>query len=271
MSQNTYVAGPQDPNNHTHTIIFLHGRDSECEEFAGEFFESEASIPVGQPRTLLDRLLNVRWVFPLAPVLPSARFGGAMSQWFDMWSVENPEEQAELQKEGLQMSVGAILEVIRQEEKLVPRQNIFLGGISQGFATALATFFSDGQGLAGLIGLCSWMPLNGVANSLIAPKQDETALFNALQDAYLSQPDVKRVDPVAIKPTPVFLGHAEDDEVVPIQNGKQMRDILHNLNLEVNFHEYQDGGHWINEPEGVDDIVDFVTKICTQVETDESR
>ena len=74
-------------------------KTGECEEFAGEFFESEASMPVGQPRTLLDRLPNVRWVFPSAPLLPSTRFGAAMSQWFDIWSVESPEEQAEIQKE----------------------------------------------------------------------------------------------------------------------------------------------------------------------------
>ncbi|KAI1213748.1 phospholipase/carboxylesterase [Annulohypoxylon truncatum] len=263
MSQRIYVAGPRDPNIHTHTIIFLHGRDSECEEFASEFFESEASTPAGQPRTLLDRLPYVRWVFPSAPLLPSARFGASMSQWFDMWSVENPEEQTELQEEGLQMSAGAIRDVIRQEEELVPRHNIFLGGISQGFATALATFFSDGRELAGLIGLCSWMPLCGVANGLITSKHEESVLFNALQDVYLGQPPVNRVDPEVVKSTPVFLGHAIDDEVVPIRNGKQMRDILHDLNLMVEFHEYQDGGHWINEPDGVDGIVDFVTKICT--------
>ncbi|KAI1454036.1 phospholipase/carboxylesterase [Annulohypoxylon moriforme] len=262
MSQRTYITGPQGLINHTHTVIFLHGRDSECEEFARELFESEASTPVGQPRTLPDRLPYVRWVFPPAPLLPSARFGSTMSQWFDMWSVENPEDQVELQKEGLRMSVSAILEVIRSEEKLVPRQNIFLGGISQGFATVLATFFSDGRDLAGLIGLCSWMPLSGVANSLIASKHEETALFNALQDAYLGETPNQHADPVAMKSTPVFLGHAVDDEVVPIRNGKQLRDILHGLNFAVDFHEYQDGGHWVNEPDGIDDIVGFITKIC---------
>jgi len=28
---------------HTHTVIFLHGRDSNATEFAPEFFESQAS------------------------------------------------------------------------------------------------------------------------------------------------------------------------------------------------------------------------------------
>ncbi|XDG01036.1 hypothetical protein ABKA04_000651 [Annulohypoxylon sp. FPYF3050] len=261
MSRKTYIVGPQDPDNHTHTIIFLHGRDSECEEFASELFESEASIPIGQPRTLPHRLRNVRWVFPSAPLLSSARFGAVMSQWFDMWSVENPEERVELQEEGLRISVNVILNVIQQEESLVPRQNIFLSGISQGFATALATFFSDGQGFAGLIGLCSWMPLSNTINDLVAIRHEKTELLNALQNAFLRPPN-RQVDPVAIISTPVFLGHAIDDEVVPIQNGKRMRDILRDLNFSVDFHEYQDGGHWINEPAGVDDIVNFVAKIC---------
>ncbi|KAI2628884.1 phospholipase/carboxylesterase [Hypoxylon sp. NC1633] len=262
MSQEIHIVGPQDPSNHTHTIIFLHGRDSECQEFASELFESEASTPVGQPRTLPDRLPSIKWVFPPAPLLPSARFGTTMSQWFDMWSVEHPEERAELQKEGLKRSVDAILEVVRQEEKLLPRHKIFIAGISQGFATALATFFAGGKEFAGLIGLCSWMPLSAGASGLIESDMEDTALFGMLQEIYLGQLSVQPADPVAIKSTPVFLGHAADDEVVPIQKGKKMRDIIEALQLTVHFHEYQDGGHWLNEPDGVDDIVEFVNEIC---------
>ncbi|EXJ94877.1 hypothetical protein A1O1_03276 [Capronia coronata CBS 617.96] len=152
----------RETSRHTHTVIFLHGRDSNSQEFAEELFESEASEPAGQPRTLPDLFPSIRWVFPTAPTLHSKRFDVMMSQWFDMWSVEEPEKRVELQIEGL-------------------------------------------------------------------------------------------------KSSPIFLGHSIDDSVVPIENGKRMRDILvRSLRLNVQFHEYENGGHWFNEPQGIDDIVEFI-------------
>lgn len=58
--------------------------------------------------------------------------------------------------------------------------------------------------------------------------------------------------------TPVLLEHCQDDEVVPIANGARMRDLLSQLGISVDWHEYEDGGHWINEPQGVDDFVRFL-------------
>lgn len=130
MVASPFIVGPT--TGHTHTIILLHGRDSEAEEFASEFFECEAT---GTEQTLPNLFPTVRWVFPQANSLHSGRFGIEMSQWFDMWSVEDQQELAELQVPGLRSSVNRIAELIKQEELLIPRKNIFLGGISQGFAT----------------------------------------------------------------------------------------------------------------------------------------
>ena len=152
-----------------------------------EFFESEASEPAGKPRTLPDLFPGIKWVFPAAPDVLSKRFGTEMPQWFDIWSVEVPEEQAEIQTEGLKQSVAAVMEVIRAEEIHVPRQNIFLGGISQGFATVLSTFFANGQGFAGLIGLCSWMPFANLLEDLAAASTNDEHLFNAVQKIYFGQ------------------------------------------------------------------------------------
>lgn len=156
MGAPCHGVGPSPGHQHTHTIIFLHGRDSTNVECAEELFESEASRPPDQPRTLLALLPTVKWVFPAAPILRSSRFDIDMSQWFDVWSVENPSEKAEeLQLDGLRRSVTAILHVIQNEEEYLSRERIFLAGISQGFATALAAFFADGArtGLAGMVGL----------------------------------------------------------------------------------------------------------------------
>ena len=249
----------RETSKHTHTVIFLHGRDSNAQEFASEFFESEASEPAGRSRTLPDLFPGIRWVFPIAPALYSKRFETAISQWFDIWSVENPEEQAEIQIDGLKQSVAALLEVIRAEEIHVPRQNIFLGGISQGFATALSTFFASGQGFAGLIGLCSWMPFANQIEDLRASSANDEQLFNAVHRLYFGQQSSEEPSSPFLRSTPIFLGHSVDDDTVPIKNGRRMRDILvHSLRLNAQLHEYADGGHWVNEPQGVDDIVEFL-------------
>ncbi|KAI1500462.1 lysophospholipase II [Biscogniauxia marginata] len=246
MASNTiYRVEPE--KTHTHTVIFLYGRDSNCKEFADEFFESEASKPVKQPRTFLDLFPTIRWVFPNAPTLLSERFGTEMSQWFDMWSVENPAERPELQQPGLQQSIKQILGIIKEEESLVPRGRIFICGISQGFATAIATYFAEMRGgFAGLMGLCGWMPLghNGLGK---------------LQTIFGNQQALEVDGDLACK-TPVFLGHSIDDDVVPIRNGRELRDIISSHGLPVEWREYEDGGHWINEPQGVDDIVRFLNR-----------
>lgn len=64
--------------------------------------------------------------------------------------------------------------------------------------------------------------------------------------------------------TPVFLSHSLNDEVVPIQNGRLLRDCLETLGITVTWIEYEDGGHWIYEPEdenvrnGIDGIEEFI-------------
>ncbi|KAJ9500821.1 hypothetical protein H2202_003379 [Exophiala xenobiotica] len=254
-----HVFTQRETSKHTHTVIFLHGRDSDSQEFASEFFESEASEPAGEKRTLPDLFPSIRWVFPTAPTLHSRRFDTTMSQWFDIWSVEEPVEQVEIQMEGLKQSVAAIMEIIRTEETLVPRQNIFLGGISQGFATALSTFFADGQQFAGLIGLCSWMPFTNLVDDLKAVSADDEQLFHEVQKMYFCQQSPGKPLSRFLRSTPIFLGHSVDDDTVPIDNARRMRCVLvDTLQLNVQLHEYDDGGHWVNEPRGVDDIVDFL-------------
>ncbi|KAI1177488.1 lysophospholipase II [Nemania sp. FL0916] len=253
-SENLYIVPPK--GLHTHMVIFLHGRDSNCREFADELFESEASKPADQPRTLPDLFPTIRWVFPGAPLIRSDRFDADISQWFDMWSVENPSERPELQYTGLQQSVQKILNIIKKEEDLAPREKIFLAGISQGFATAIAAFSVDtSKGFAGLIGLCSWMP---AASHIEYNQRSENTI--KLES---SCEDFRRLGSVAMQlsgNTPIFLCHSIDDDVVPIENGRELRDILQSRHYQVEWKEYDDGGHWINEPRGVDDIVRFMNR-----------
>lgn len=261
MAAPHHIVNPRQGAQHSHTIIFLHGRDSLNAEFASELFESEASQPSGQPRTLLDLLPTVRWVFPAAPVLRSTRFDTDMSQWFDMWSVENPDERSEVQLEGLRNSVSALMRTIQDEAAHVPRQKIFLAGISQGFATAIAALLADDDdtrpSLAGVIGLSSWMPLGGMLTC--GDGKTQMAQLYRGSDRGRGPPAAR---PDEVKPIPVFLCHSSDDDVVPVQHGRALRDTLNRLpgEVDVEWHEYEDGGHWINEPQGVDDLVSFIKR-----------
>ncbi|KAL6870424.1 Phospholipase/carboxylesterase [Trichoderma novae-zelandiae] len=258
MSASPYIVGPLTGHAHTHTTILLHGRDSNAQEFTSEFFECEATGPEAD-RTLPALFPTVRWVFPQATPLHSERFNVEMSQWFDMWSVENAQERMELQVPGLLSSVASIRDLIREEELLVPRKRMFLGGISQGFATAMAAFFADGHGgFAGLCGFCSWLPLADEAALIMAKEGLEQRQHMQRLYANSDAEQQKKPSPVQLISTPILLEHCQDDEVVPMGNGERMRDLLGRLGLNVEWHEYEDGGHWINEPQGVDDFVRFL-------------
>ncbi|KAI1821851.1 lysophospholipase II [Xylaria intraflava] len=181
--------------------------------------------PADQPRTFHDLFPNIRWVFPSAPTLQSERFGTDMSQWFDMWSVENPTERPELQHPGLHQSIEQILGVIKKEEMLVPRERILLVSAKAALRT------EDHQGF-------------GNTTSV----QIHTGNTQDLRPALMESG----------RYTPIFLSHSADDDVVPIDNGRELRDILRSRRLQVKWREYEDGGHWVNEPQGMDDITSFM-------------
>lgn len=253
----SHIVDPAEGHAHTHTIIFLHGRDSTAAEFASELFESETSGPAGKPRTFRDLFPTVRWVFPTAPVLQSARFETDMSQWFDMWSTEDPDERPELQLPGLRASASALGDVVREEERRVERSKIFVGGISQGIAVVVAALFAEQEawsGLGGVVGLCGWMPLRGMMGAEDGSRQ----LVRLYQCA--SSDDAS--EPRSSRPVPIFLGHSRDDSVISVRHGRKLWDTLGRFpeQLIVEWHEYEDGGHWLNEPQGVDNIVAFLER-----------
>jgi lysophospholipase II len=217
---------------HTHTIIFLHGRDSNAAEFKTDFLESETS----NLKTFPDVFPGVKWVFPSAGLRYSERFDTKLSQWFDIWSVENPDERSDLQEEGIQESIDFVLNVIKSEMALIPADRILLAGISQGCAIAILALLKSGHKLAAFIGLSSWMTV---------PEPEEF------------------VTDVCSKETPLFLSHSAGDSVVPAKNGEKLRDVLESIGMNVEWHLYSDDGHWVNEPQGVDDMVAFIRSSFT--------
>lgn len=68
------------------------------------------------------------------------------------------------------------------------------------------------------------------------------------------------LSPQQLKSTPILLEHCHDDDIISIQSGLLLRDFIGTLGLSVEFHEYENGGHWINEPQGAADFVIFLRK-----------
>ncbi|TLD33758.1 hypothetical protein PspLS_00737 [Pyricularia sp. CBS 133598] len=243
MNNTTTKIIPPRGDRHTHTKIFLHGRDSNAEEFASELFESEVSPPAAHsnnnnnatpspppPTALLpirDALpAGIRWVFPQAPSLPSARFGGAeLTQWFDMHSTQDPHQLC--------------------EEQLL----------------------ADGRGgFAGLAGLCGWMPLRPLVVG-----DGPVVGSGGLADVYLraaarlfadGQAD-EVVDSAALRGVPIHLQHNQDDGVVPVIHEVELVSTLRDyLGFDVEWKEHLDGGHWLQEPDGADALASFIRRYC---------
>lgn len=264
VEDSVYVVAPT--QTHTNTVIFLHGRDSTGCEFASDLIESQAS----DGRTLPETFPAVKWVFPTSKLRESARFKTEMSQWFDMWSTESPQERKELQVEGLRESIAVILSIIRKEASLVAPERIVLAGISQGCATAIYSLLYGGIRLGGFIGLCGWLPFADQIDEIGNRSSSDRNLLHNIRGLFKNSKMKSTIVPLtddtfpnldlAFK-TPVFLAHAEDDDVVPIRNGDRLKWELEELGFDVTREIYEQGAeqpHWVNEPQGVDDIVTFL-------------
>ena len=249
---------------HTHTIIFLHGRGSNAHEFESEFFESQAS----DGRFLTHIFPGIKWVFPCAQVRHAETEQEDMHQWFDMASVREPHRREGLQLPGLRESAGFIRNIMREEaEKVGDVRRIFLGGISQGCATALIALLTSRERIAGFVGISSWLPFPSPVNFRVSWNE---AFVQWVQERLLPTPtesiQFQSSNLDAVAQTPVLLEHAEDDEVVPVGNGKELCEGLRRLGMKVEWQQYVDGAHWVNEPRGIDDMVRFIASCCTYTE-----
>ncbi|RDW87388.1 hypothetical protein BP5796_03082 [Coleophoma crateriformis] len=218
---------------HTHTVIFLHGREDFGEDLAQYFFHSKAS----DGNSLAEIFPSIKWVFPTAKLRYSAQrdfefskssFAEVLkgeeviSQWFDVWDIKVPDNRQELMIPGLQESIKHINSIIQEEAEKVPLEKSILGGISQGCATAIYTLLSSSinLGLGGFIGLSSWLPFQSVIESI---PPDNARISSHIQDILQTSRDKNTTDVIlsasegvcqqSAGKTPVFLAHTWDDEV----------------------------------------------------------
>ena len=133
------------------TVIWLHGLGASAHDF-------DSIIPYLQTK---PSFRTVRFIFPQAPMCSvTLNQGYVMPAWFDIYQIDKhgPQDQ-----EGIERSHAALLKMIEAEiAKGIPANKIFLMGYSQGGAMALYTSLIYPETLAGVIGLSTYLPLNGV-------------------------------------------------------------------------------------------------------------
>ncbi|KAK6528136.1 hypothetical protein TWF281_009387 [Arthrobotrys megalospora] len=239
---------------HTHTIIFLHGRGSSGLELADELGSSKVSGP--PDANIFSQLPHVKWVFPSAKPRFSTVFKEEMTEWFDIYSLSDPSERSELQIEGLREAAVYLRDLLDQEIEIFnDSKRVILGGISQGEATALMLLLAGGYKLGGFIGFSGWMPFAHRIQS------EPLHSFKIPQDLI----DLLCLDwkPVACSnyDTPTLICHGRDDAYVDFKLGLQVCGILTSIGYKVDWREHEGAeqeGHWFKEPEGLDEIVEFL-------------
>ncbi|KAJ5474772.1 hypothetical protein N7475_004338 [Penicillium sp. IBT 31633x] len=260
---------------HTHTVILLHGRGSNGIEFSEEFLSSTTS----KGKDLSACLPSYRWVFPTSRNRWSDRFQEELCAWFDAYSLEDIHERQDLQKDGLRESTVYILDILESEAKLLDGRLdcIYLGGISQGMATALWAFFAGiGTGriqgpLGGLFGFCGWLPFARQLEGLLSEEtvgspcdaRAQRLVSGWFFDQIAGEGVLRAEKPVdsSVLRTPVFASHGTDDAWVSVELGRQASQVLRRILVNVTWHEFsgaEGDGHWVKEPEGFDRILQFL-------------
>lgn len=181
------------------SVIWLHGLGADGHDFTDIV-----------PQLNLPDDLHLRFIFPHAPVRPVAiNANMQMRAWFDVYSLENLDQEDE---PGILDTQRAVTELIEQEvANGVDSNRIVLAGFSQGGAISLYTGLRYAKPLAGIIALSTYLPL---AKKLSAEANE------------------------ANKQTPILMAHGRYDPVLPIILGRKTYELLEDLGYPIEWHEY---------------------------------
>ncbi|KAL2179726.1 Alpha/Beta hydrolase protein [Thermothelomyces heterothallicus CBS 202.75] len=286
---------------HTHTIILLHGRGSNGEEFAQELLESKLS----NGNTLQEQLPTWRWVFPSSAELWSTAFQETMPAWFEAHSLTDVASRQDLQMAGIRDSVQYVTRLLDEETARMggAAHRVVLGGISQGGAVAMWTLLCAGdrdvaRRLGGFVGASTWLPFaenlerylggqnrtnhdapgnnEAMGDEVTGGDDDDDDVQVSEADAFVKamtasarrtphQRDASQADR---HPVPVFLAHGTDDAFVDVELGRHAARVLRKVGMKVSWTEYSGAdqeGHWLKEPEEFDDIVCFLESVSSSI------
>ena len=203
------------------TVIWLHGLGADGHDF-------EPIIP----ELKLDPGLNIRFIFPHAPMMPvTINQGFVMRAWYDIRAADIA---AEPDEKGILASAELLTEMVEAEiDKGIKSERIVLAGFSQGGVIALQAGLRYEQKLAGILALSTYLPMQ---NSLA----DEMSEANA--------------------DTSIFLAHGVADPVIPVELAYRSKKKLEKEGYEVEWHEYRGMPHSVSEQE-IFHIAEWLEKV----------
>lgn len=180
-------------------VIWLHGLGADGNDFA----------PI-VPELVRPHWPAVRFVFPHAPVRAVTINGGArMRAWYDIVGMDLA---SRADTGGVDESIQQVTALIEQQaQRGIPAERIIVAGFSQGGAVALSLGLRQGQPLAGLVALSTYLP-------------DPANAGQHLVAGATSQP--------------VFFAHGSGDPVVPLALGEMSMQALRELGFTVQSHRY---------------------------------
>ena len=175
-------------------VIWLHGMGVDNTDFSP--FPDEI-LDFGGP--------VCRFMLPNAPVREiSAHPGYPLRAWYDVRSDKIDDNEDRL---GIRETAAKIHLLIKEVEKAgIPRHRIFLGGFSQGAASALYAGLREEEPIAGIIALSGYLPLAGSLFAEITAVGRQTPVFMAhgLFDSVISPLTAQRSAQVIKELNPAF-------------------------------------------------------------------
>jgi predicted esterase len=241
-------------------------------------------------KTFHDYFPNTKFIFPTAPLRRAVVFKRSLThQWFDNWSLTEPELKEHLQAQGLRETSAYLHGLLKDEIQIVGASNVVLMGLSQGCAASIvAMLLWTGEPIGALVGMCGYLPFRkGMQDSvedtdsfdtesLIGSDGGQEDMFERDDEASgdgsrferavnwlreeLGMESVKsglHGKDSALQSTSVFMGHGRDDEKVPCHIGKLAADFLGSMEVKVQWEEYAGLGHWYSE-DMLRDVVAFL-------------
>ncbi|XP_078154744.1 uncharacterized protein LOC144550630 [Carex rostrata] len=168
-------------------------------------------------------LAGTKWAFPTAPSAPvTCNNGAIMNSWFDICDTPITSKSVR--------GLDDVLESVQKVHAIVDKEisdgtnpkNIFIAGLSQGGAMAIASVLLYPNTLGGGAVFSGFLPFNSSIEDRISPQA---------------------------KKTPILWCHGKLDTLVPFQAGEDGKHFLHKLGMTCKFKEYPGLGHSLDEME----------------------
>ena len=202
-------------------VIWLHGLGADGHDF-------EPIIP----ELRLDPGLNIRFVFPHAPMMPvTINQGFVMRAWYDIRTADIANEP---DGKGIRASAKLVSDMVDAEIAVgIAPKRIVLAGFSQGGVVVLQAGLRYPKQLAGILALSTYLPL---ADTLDSEKAEVNANI------------------------PILMAHGSADPVIPVVLAQHSHKKLEQAGYPVEWHEYKGMPHSVSEQE-IFHIAEWLEKV----------